>query len=422
VTEEWRIEKLVPGGAGMARLGDGRVGFATGALPNERIAVEASRVRKGYVEATRFRIVASAPERVSPPCAFVEACGGCDFLHVDYDAQLRLKAALLREALERTGGFRELGPIEVQASPERLGYRSRVRVHIDAGGRVGFFARKSHRLVAVTTCAVARPELDEALAAFRALLAAEPRLAAEFEQAELRVAPGARLPGVHLSARSEPRAAAERARRLLDTLAERFSVTLAGVPSNSAVRWPLDGSLGVWVPPEAFVQVNWEVNVLVGRALARGAIERGARTFVELYAGAGNFTVVLLAAGLSGTAIENRTEAVAAARRSLEEQGLGRGVVVLGDAVQALAARARSEPLDLAVLDPPRTGALELVEPLARAEPRFIAYCSCDPVTLARDARALVARGYALESVRGFDMFPGTHHVEALAWLRRTAR
>jgi tRNA/tmRNA/rRNA uracil-C5-methylase (TrmA/RlmC/RlmD family) len=88
------------------------------------------------------------------------------------------------------------------------------------------------------------------------------------------------------------------------------------------------------------------------------------------------------------------------------------------DAAAALRARLNGPPLDLLVLDPPRSGAAELVDSIARARPRWVAYCSCDPVTLSRDLGALVQRGYLVESVRGFDMFPGTHHVETLAWLR----
>ncbi|HEX5100593.1 MAG TPA: hypothetical protein VFV94_13885, partial [Polyangiaceae bacterium] len=144
-------------------------------------------------------------------------------------------------------------------------------------------------------------------------------------------------------------------------------------------------------------------------------------TFLDLYAGVGNFSVPLALAGLSGTAIELERTATAALREALREQSLDAVKVVEGDVATTLAKQAPAAGVELALLDPPRTGAKAALEPLLRLAPRAMAYVACDPVTLARDLKVLLGRGYVLGDVTCFDMFPQTHHVETLVWLAKGA-
>ena len=416
--EVWHIEKLVPGGAGMARRSDGSVGFAKGALPGERIAVERSTRKKGYAQALAYEVLEASSERVTPDCPNFASCGGCDWLHLAYDAQVSHKASLLRDALTRTGGFRELPEVRVTPSPRPNGYRSRVRVHIDERGRFGFFAAESHRLVEIEHCPAALPELNRALATFAEVARRFPKLLALFEQVELRVAPQAPSAALRFSPRGDARTSATEAEPLLRALRSEFSLAVAGLEPDFVQRWPLSASLELDVPPDAFVQVNWDVNLLIVAEIVEGARRRQVRRFLDLYAGAGNFTLALAAAGFSGVSVEGHQSAALSARRSLEARGFA-NVEVRADDVRAVLPTLGTavEPFDLVVLDPPRAGAAEILTSLVELAPRAIAYCSCDPVTLARDLRTLVARGYTLEAVSGFDMFPGTHHLEALAWL-----
>jgi 23S rRNA (uracil1939-C5)-methyltransferase len=412
--EQWQIEKIVPGGAGMARVEGGLIGFAEGALPGETIEVEEREVRKGHVVARRLRVLKPAPERVEPPCPHASERCGCDWLHASADAQRRYKLEIVRDALTRIGKFRVLPEIAMHAAPETLGYRSRVRVHVDTGGRVGYHERGSHRLIEIESCKVARPELDQALARFRAAAAEHPRAAAEFAEAELRVAPSDPKPLAELVPRA---ASALNSNAFVRALGAEFHVVIGDAASDYVQRFPLADGAFVLAPPRAFVQVNWEVNRLLVSALVRHALLRGCATFLDLYSGAGNFAIGLLAAGLSGLAVENDPHAVRAAERAFAEQGFTRGRVLREDAARALGRRNALPRADLVVLDPPRAGARELLPDLVRLRPPSIAYCSCDPVTLARDLKVLTDAGYALESLQAFDMFPGTHHVETLAWL-----
>lgn len=415
----WLIEKLVPGGAGMARLEDGSVGFVEGVLPGERVAVEAKPVRRGFSEGRRLRVLEASRDRVAEVCPMADVCGGCDWLHIGYEAQLQLKAGIIGEALRRTGGFRDVPPIAVTASPNPLAYRLRARFHIDERGELGFHEKRSHRVIPVTRCPVLHPDLEGALSAFRRITASVPRLLAGFESAELRVASFAPERVVNLVARGEPKAARTKAAPLIERLAGEFAVAINGLRADFTQSFPLGNELRLEVSPHAFVQVNWEVNLALVEHVVAGAKRRGCARFVDAYAGAGNFTLPLGYAGLTGVSIEAQPEGAGAARQAFARHGITTVEALADDAAHALARLARERAsFDLVLLDPPRKGAEPLLEPLLALRPRYVAYCSCDPVTLARDLRVLCQVGYVIEEIRGFDMFPGTHHVETVVWLK----
>ncbi|HET9929323.1 MAG TPA: RsmD family RNA methyltransferase, partial [Polyangiaceae bacterium] len=376
--------------------------------------------RRSFTEGRRLRVLEPSPERVTEACALADTCGGCDWQHISYDAQLELKAGLIAEALGRTGGFRELPAIAVTASPHALGYRLRARFHIDEHGEIGFHEKRSHRVIAVSRCPVAHPELERALSDFRRIASTVPRLLTEFETAELRVSPLTPERALCLLARGEPREARRRASVLLERLEAEFAVAIGGLPANFTQSFPLAEELLLEVSPHGFVQVNWEVNLALVDYVVRGATARGAKRFLDAYAGAGNFTLPLARAGLSGLSIEAQPEGALAAAQSFARYEFSKLEALADDAAHALARLARERAsFDLVLLDPPRAGAQPLLEPLLALQPPHIAYCSCDPVTLARDLRTLCQHGYAIEEIRGFDMFPGTHHVETVVWLGR---
>jgi 23S rRNA (uracil1939-C5)-methyltransferase len=405
--EIWQIEKLIPGGDGMARPDQGQIGFAPSVIPGERLRVLASAKKKGFARATRFELIERSPERVEPPCRYAGRCGGCDWLHIEYSAQLRHKLELLRDALSRGGKIEPLPELSIEPSPHPLGYRNRIRVHVEQG-QVGFRGVGSHDVVDVVSCAVAAHELDRALSLFRSVLAAQQSLPPSFE-AELRVAPSDERALVRMSI--QPGA------KLLAALQNEFVVAFPNVPAPSVQRFPFASGSWLTVPAEAFVQVNWELNRVLVEALVQGARARGAARFLDLYAGAGNFSLPLLESGLSGVAVEGVGSAVRAAGRTIAELGL-RGEVLTGD-VGATVERLiqQRQTFDLVVLDPPRAGAPEVTGKLSGLKPRHVAYCSCDPVTLARDLRELRTQGFSIEQIRVFDLFPGTHHFETLVWL-----
>ncbi len=415
---EWQIEKLVPGGAGFLRLSNGQGAFARGALAGDRIRVEVAEDHKGYLQATRWHLLEASPDRVQPVCPVQGSCGGCDLMTLDYRAQLREKAGILRDALTRTGRFEVLPELGFIAADQPLAYRSRIRLHIASGGRLGFFAAESRELVEIPGCPIAHPELEQALLTLRAIASQHrPQLAA-FSELELRVAPG----GPRLALRLVPaKRPFDDATAMIAALSREFQVTVgerSSAPEDDQ-RFPLPGGVELRVSGAAFTQVNWAVNQRLVQALLDGAEQRAVTTFCDLYCGAGNFSLPLFARGKIGVGIEGSKPAIAAAKRASVEQGLTRARFIAGDVKEALANLPRTEAFELVVLDPPRSGAREVLPELIRRAPRHIAYCACDPVTLARDLRTLCDSGYLLSAVSGFDMFPQTHHFETLAWLER---
>ena len=415
---EWQIEKLVPGGAGFLRLANGQGAFAPGALPGERIRVELAEDHRTYLQATRWQLLEMSPDRVQPVCPVQGSCGGCDLMTLSYSAQLDAKVGMLRDALLRTGRFAELPELAFVAADQPLAYRSRIRLHVSKDGRVGFFAPASRELVEIPGCAVAHAELEQALLTLREIASQHRTELAAFSEIELRVAPA----GPKLALRLLPAVRSfDRQSALWRALATAFHVSIGERDSapEQDQRFPLPGGVELRVSAAAFTQVNWAVNQRLVQALLDGAKQRKVRTFCDLYCGAGNFSLPLLANGMRGVGIEGSKPAIAAAQRASAEQGLSGAQFISADVKQALAQLPHSETFDLIVLDPPRSGAREILPELIRRAPRHIAYCACDPVTLARDLRALVDSGYTLVSVCGFDMFPQTHHFETLAWLSR---
>jgi 23S rRNA (uracil1939-C5)-methyltransferase len=402
-------------------LPDGRSAFVDGALPGDRVRVRAQVDKKSYVEITGFDLDAPSPERVTPPCPVADACGGCNWMALPYQAQLKYKASLVVEALERTGRQKlPAAPVVVSAGPE-LGYRLRVRLHVDSDGRVGFFGRHNQRLVEIPGCLVAAPELEAAIERLRTLETGLRRtLGARFAAVDLRAVPG----GGGIELELEPRQGAPQGgaavEALVNALGEEARIGFGAQRRAGLRRYDLPGGGFLRVPSGGFTQVNWAVNTELVAAVVAEAKRREARSFVELYAGVGNFTVPLALAGLRGVAIELEQVAGAALREALREQGLSAVEVVVGDVAATLTRTGKPyQGVDLVLLDPPRSGAKAAIAPILTLAPKAIAYVACDPVTLARDLRDFVASGYALGSVTCFDMFPQTHHVETLVWLDR---
>jgi 23S rRNA (uracil1939-C5)-methyltransferase len=420
--DDWTIEKLVPGGAGMARLSDGRVGFARGAWPGEVVRVTRAREHKSHREAARLEVIRSAEERVAPPCPYAATCGGCDWMALDLEAQRANKKAILAQALERTGGFKVRPEIELFHAGPALGYRDRLRLQVSSSGVLGFYAHHTREVVAIDACLVAEPKLAAALTTLLAVARAHASSLTAFESLELRVTKEDSDALVRLEPAKGANLGASSVRALLELLGEHFVVSVAGRRDQLAQRFELPGGAALRVPADAFVQVNWAVNRILVEAVVEGARERGVSSFCDLYGGSGNFTLPLLKAGLEGVLIEGHAGAVAAARRSAVEQELG-GDFVAADVKVGLRGLLKARRrFDLVLLDPPRSGAFEVLDQLADLGAPHVAYVACDPVTLARDLKKLVTRGYELVSASVFDMFPQTHHFESLAWLRSAPR
>lgn len=376
-----RIESLAKGGEGVGHAAGGRVVFVAFTAPGDLVRVAVVARHERWLRGEAVELLEAGPGRTDPLCPVFGACGGCDWQHLDYATQLEAKRRILADALERIARLPVPAAFSFRPSPSPYGYRSRARVAARRG-RVGFRRRHSHAVCATSRCPVLVPALDAPLAA---LAARPPEPTGEWE----------------LSAGSDG------------------GTSLARVPVRDSSAHVEIEVAGEWlrISGGSFLQANALLREPLAGAVADAA-GRGGRC-LELFAGAGLFTLLLARRFARVVAVESHPGSVADLEENLATAGLPDVEIVARPVESAFAegAFAALRP-EVVVLDPPRGG----LEPEARdglprlGAPRVV-YLSCDPATLARDLGVLADGGYALASLEGFDLFPQTAHVEALAVL-----
>lgn len=391
---EVEVERILPGGLGFAHA-RGQTLMVALSAPGDRARVRVRSTKGRVAFASVEEVLAPGPARTEPPCPYFGRCGGCDFQQLTYEAQLRAKSEIVRDCLRRVAGVAEPGDVPVTPSPAVWRYRSRAQWQYDRGsGALGYFERGSHRICDVVECPVAAPAVGERLASLRAAAHddALPREASEFQAV-------AGDDGVGLV----PPVAEEDARELVRRVA--------------GETYRFDAS--------CFFQINHALlDALVREGLGdadAGIGPAAGRTALDLYCGVGLFTLPLARRFTRVVGVEGHPAACAYARRNLSDAGLSNAAVETSPVGAWLTRHADSlDGLDLVLLDPPRTGAEpETIAALTTLRPARITYVSCDPATLARDLRPLLAADYTLASIRAFDMFPQTHHVETVVHLTR---
>ena len=395
---------------GVGRL-DGKAVMVPNAVPGDSLEVTVVQERPGYLLARAERVLKAGDARRTPPCPYLPRCGGCDWQQIAYPAQARFKAEVVAATLNRALGL-DLDPATlIEPAPAEFGYRARVRFQVGRGGRLGFYEAGSRRLVEVEHCMVA---------------AAEIRMPHEFaaeigcEEIEVVADRGREVLVAHL-ARPPGAAALGRARRLVEGDARIAGAVLrAGntreVIGDVTLAVELEPGLELEVDADLFSQVNRAQNLkLVAAVMEMAGASVDARV-LDLFCGAGNFSLPAARCGAEVMGVDAEMLAVAAAARNAARLGFKRAEFAAMEAAELarFLLRARYRP-DVVIMDPPRSGARELIEPLLRMHAARVIYVSCDLATLARDLRALCAGGYIIAEIRAFDFFPNTHHVEVVA-------
>jgi 23S rRNA (uracil1939-C5)-methyltransferase len=421
-----RIEKPIYGGAFLARV-EGKAVFVPLTLPGEQARVRIVDDKRGYATAEVEEIVTTSAQRVTPACPHFGACGGCQYQHATYAAQLAYKQEILRETLER-GGVYPPEDIAVLAG-EPWAYRNRIRLAFDANEDAGYRGRRSHAVVPIAQCPIAAPLLVRtALAASRILRESSARLRVSEISLFCDAAETALLVSVTIAG-SEKRGVEDFAQALAGKIPELKGVEFLaggtkGQAPHSIAQWGANSllyraaGLDYRVDQGAFFQVNrWLVDALVQRVTADA---RGALAW-DLFAGVGLFGRQLGVNFTRVIAVESASTSIAALAHNL--RGTSASAVKAPTLEFLRRERAGVRP-DLVVVDPPRTGlgpdATALLAEIAAPE---VVYVSCDPATLARDLRVFVdsrnGPGYVIDQITLADLFPQTFHLETVVRLRR---
>jgi 23S rRNA (uracil1939-C5)-methyltransferase len=431
---EATIDELAPGGDGVAIVeagGERRAVFVRGVARGDRLRLAVD-LTKRPARGRVLDVVAAGADRVEPACAWADRCGGCDWMHVSLAGQRAAHHAHVRAALP--AAWRDTAIVHHE-SPSTLAYRTRARLHVRAsGGRaiLGMNEAGTREPVEVDTCAVLHPDLEGARARIAGLLeGAHGRGDAQVALGAFASGPRAAVLELEWSGALAPVCFARIEAAVKDGWLAGARVTAgeARVPARigDPTPWIMAGDgAPLKLAPGGFGQASDEGNAALARrvrAIAHAvcAKREGARV-LELYAGAGNFTV-LLAAHAEGEApkrviaIESQRAACDAARENLKARGLEGAKVVEADA----ATYAIPPQTHLVVLDPPRTGARDACARLPASSAKHVVYVSCDPQTLARDLGAL-ATAFTPRAVEVFELFPQTSHVETLVHLERVQR
>ncbi|RME35650.1 MAG: class I SAM-dependent RNA methyltransferase, partial [Thermoflexia bacterium] len=387
------------GGAAIGRY-EGKVVFVPYALPGEKVLVEVVEDHRRYAHARLLEVLEPSPERVSPPCPYFgpEGCGGCHWQHAAYEAQVRMKAQVVADQLSRIGGIPDPPVRPTLPDPSGWAYRNQARFHPAPEGGLGFYVGESHAVVPIEDCLILHPLLADL-----------------YDVVDLE------LPGLRALTLRAGIATGERM-LILETEDDEPPILEIDIPV-SCVLLRSDGALLTLIGSSSFREIVagreyrvsapsfFQANTHQAGELVRRVLEgldlRGGEVVLDGYCGVGLFTAPL--AERAGLVLAVESDPYAVEDLLANTEGMENVEVIEGPIEVVLPDV--GEPLDAAVVDPPRAGmTLEALEGLVRLAPERVVYVSCDPATLARDGRRLAEAGYRLVEVWPVDMFPQTYH------------
>lgn len=434
-----QIQRLSHDGRGVASM-DGKIAFVDGALSGESVRALYVARHKQYDELRAQEILVSAPDRVEPPCAHASVCGGCAMQHLHPDAQILLKERVLHEQMQHIGGLTQYERLPAIRS-QTVSYRRKARLAVRYVTKkesmlVGFREKNSTFIAQMNDCAVLNERVSTLIAPLRAFLAA---LECRYTIPQIEVAVGERsaagVDGMHaaeevvLIVRHLEPLSAQDADAFVQ-FARQHAVQMYFQPKGAdSVHkvWPEDGvdrlyyhlpefALRMAFHPTDFTQVNGELN----RHMIHRAIEmldpQADEQILDLFCGLGNFTLPLATRSQYVVGVEGSEEMVRRGSENARHNGLENVEFHAANLCVDFGANSwATRQYDKILLDPPRSGALEIIPVVAAMKAAKIVYISCNPATLARDAGELVKHGYVLTRAGVMDMFPHTSHVESIA-------
>jgi len=400
------LTDMAHGGEAVGRF-EGKAVFVPYAIPGDTVRVEVISDKGRFARARLLDIVTPSPHRVVPPCPYFGVCGGCHWQHVEYAAQLDYKRSIVQSQLQRIAGLADARVRPMLGMDDPWHYRNHVQFSVSEDGGLGFMAGGSHRVVPIERCLLMHAFLEEMYDSLDIDLPGLHRLTLRAG-----VSTGERMIVLEMKEDQPPEVEVDLPISFVLLLSDGTPVTLLGSPY---IHEQLGGRLYRLSAP-SFFQVNTrQAETLV--SLVRTYLGATAdHTILDGYCGVGTFALELAKTARQVVGIESSAAALADA--AVNAAGVDNVRFVHGSVAQNLSTLEVTP--SLAVLDPPREGlGEEVVAALARLAVQRIAYVSCDPATLARDVKGLLAAGYALREVQPVDMFPQTYHIENVCLMER---
>ena len=430
-------------GLGVAKI-EGCAVFIPNAVVGEKVLVRIEKAQKTWAAGKMTEILEKSPHRVNRECPVAKLCGGCDFWHMDYEEESRLKADRVRQALNRIGG-ENLDAMPILSAPTCHGYRNKAQYPVSSRkGRLfaGFFKAGTHEVIENDRCLILPPEADQVKNIVidhgnRFHVTAYDETAHQGLLRHIYVRRGAVsrqvLVCLAVNGRKYPHVS-----ELIEALkaVPGFETLVLSVNTKKGNAVLGDEFITLFGPgyiedtlcgltfrlsPRSFYQVNHhQAQRLYDAAISLAGITKE-DTVLDLYCGVGTITLAMAKAAGKVIGVEVIPQAVEDARENAKRNGIENAEFFCGDAGQAaLMLEKQGTRADVVVVDPPRKGLnADAIEALSRFNPRRIVYVSCDPATLARDVALLKERGYALQSATAADLFPRCAHVESVVCLSK---
>lgn len=410
------IDEMTLGPYGVGRV-EGKAVMVPNSVRGDLLQVSISDRHQDYSIGRLDRVLRPSPFRRQPPCPFLPRCGGCDWQQIIYQEQVAAKGRLIAAQLNRALGLELDSANLVVAAPAEFGYRSRLRLKVKGKGDLGFFELASNRFVAVDRCLLAGEEVSFDPARRLALAFGNRCEEIEIVKAGRYQALVAYLRG-RLQTSDVKGAEAVATEDLVKGIVLRGGGRERVTIGEPSVTIELEAGLTLTAAADAFSQVNQAFNrELIAGVMAQAAVESDSKV-LDLFCGAGNFSLPVAKRGGQVLGVDADPIAIAAAQRNAEDLGFSaaRFVTMEAQGMAPFLLRAGYRPQTV-ILDPPRSGAMELMKTIVGLRAERVLYVSCDVPTLARDLRILREGGYSVSSVKAFDFFPNTHHCEVLALL-----
>jgi len=427
-------------GEGVARI-DGQVVFVKHAIDSEVCKIRILRTTKTVAWAKIESIINPSPHRITSGCPAYGPCGGCNFLHMSYDEELRHKQQRVADALERVGGLEiEVAPIIVADKIEQ--YRNKAIFAVGNGPTTGFYVKRSHRIVPITSCLIQAESANRAAGALREWMA-DYNISAydeETRQGLIRhlfvrtaksgdiavciVATAKSLPKLEKLIETIHHHCPQAVSIVLCTNTEKSNVVLQGTFRTLwGEDYLIDTLLGLQfqLSPRSFFQINQPQAERLYEQARTYANLTGNEVVLDLYCGTGTITLIMARDAKQAIGAEIVAPAVQDARENAKANDIQNTEFIIADAADAtIELQNRGIHTDVIVVDPPRKGlAVDVITQMVKMSPDRIVYISCDPATLARDLKLLDAEGYKAKEVTPIDMFPRCAHVECVVLVER---